>query len=149
MSNTKPNRVGAWYPAEDVRATFEELNRFYPGYLRGQHKRGNMTYEQAVNRHSIFQLSQELVMQLAESGTVAQDFKEWLVWQRHIKLKELQAKEIAKAADLLMHIMGEDSVSAADVLEWLTERHKEQEKRWAERLAEITKMEQEPAALAA
>lgn len=148
MSNTTTNRVGAWYPAEDVRATFEELNRFYPGYLRSQYKHENITFEQAVNRRSILQLSQELVMQLSESGTVAQDFKEWLVWKRHIKLKEVQAKEIAKAADLLMHILGEDSVSAADVVEWLTERHNEQEKRWAERLAEITKLE-ETAALAA
>lgn len=137
MSNTKPNRVGTWYPAEDVRATFEELNRFYPGYLRSQYKHENITYDQAVNRRSIFQLSQELVMQLTESGTVAQDFKEWLVFKRHIKLKEVQAKEIAKAADLLMHIMGEDSVNAVDVVEWLTERQKEQEKRWAERLEGI------------
>jgi hypothetical protein len=136
-ANLNTNRVGVWYPAEDVKACFQELNRFYPGYLRSQHKRGDLTYEQAVIRHSIFQLSQELVLQLSESGTVAEDFKEWLVWKRHIKLKEVQAKEIAKAADLLMHIMGEDSVPAADVMEWLNARHDSQEKEWAERLAEI------------
>lgn len=138
MSNTTTatNRVGVWYPVEDVKATFEELNRFYPGYLRSLHRRGDMSTETAIQRHSIFQLAQELVLHLSDSGTLAEDFKAWLVWKRNVKLKEVQAKDIAKARDILHHIMGEDSITAADILDWLNERHAAQSQRWEQRLKE-------------
>ena len=87
-----PNRVGVWYPPEDVQAAFEPLNRFYPGYIRTQYQKGNLTREQSISMHSIFVLAQEVVESICESGVLAADLMEWLDEKARHHAKEQQGK---------------------------------------------------------
>jgi hypothetical protein len=119
--STTIQRKAIWYDPPTVRATYEEWLRFYPPYLKSQYRKGNLTDTQAIDRHSVMMLSQELMYRLSECGTPVLDFLDWLQQRK----REKDAADIAALRQLVKELR-QGAVLAIEVEEWLQEREEAQ-----------------------
>lgn len=119
--STTIQRKSIWHDPPTVRATYEEWLRFYTPYLKSQYRKGNLTDTQAIDRHSVMMLSQELMYRLSEAGTPVLDFLDWLQQRK----REKDAADIAALRQLVKELR-QGAVLAIEVEEWLQEREEAQ-----------------------